>query len=278
MVDDALLQIEVAPDGVATLWLNRPHKKNAINLPLLSQLAASLDRMEADESILAMIFRGRGGTFCAGADLAQPADGTPTAESASGSTFQHKLAALYDRVAKLRQPTIAAVEGYAVAGGFELMLACDFAIARDDARIGDAHIRRALFAGAGPLYRLPRIVGVRRTKELMMTGKLVSGAICADWGLVNLAAPAESFEESIAELCGQLVDKSPFCMALTKQAIGHGLDADPATLMMLRTMIATAIRHSDDAGEGVGTFLANRPPRWIDRGAPYATSPKKWFS
>ncbi len=83
----------------------------------------------------------------------------------------------------LRKPTIAAVEGYAVAGGFELMISCDFALASTEAKIGDFHMRRALFGGAGPIYRLPRMIGMRRAKELMLTGKLLTGEQCADWGI-----------------------------------------------------------------------------------------------
>ena len=98
----------------------------------------------------------------------------------------------FDRAFNLGKPTIAVVEGYAVAGGFELMISCDFCIAADDAQIGDFHIRRALFGGAGPIYRLPRYIGLRKTKELLFTGKLLSGKECEDWGLANVSAPVGS--------------------------------------------------------------------------------------
>ena len=89
------------------------------------------------------------------------------------------------------KPTIAVVEGFAVAGGFELFISCDFAVVEDNARIGDFHIRRALFGGAGPIYRLPRYIGLRKTKELLLTGKLLSGKQCEEWGLANVSAPAD---------------------------------------------------------------------------------------
>src|SRR3546814_20802122 len=98
----------------------------------------------------------------------------------------------------MKNPTIACVEGYAVAGGFELFISCDFGIAADDAKIGDFHIRRALFGGAGPIYRLPRYIGMRKSKELMLTGKLLSGKECVEWGLCNASAPREQLENGRA--------------------------------------------------------------------------------
>jgi enoyl-CoA hydratase/carnithine racemase len=165
----------------------------------------------------------------------------------------------------MRKPTIAAVEGYAVAGGFELMISCDFALATSEARIGDFHIRRALFGGAGPIYRLPRMIGMRRSKELMLTGKLLSGDQCAQWGLVNAAAPQAGFDALIQEFCAPLIDKSPFCMWMTKMAVNRGLDADTNSLITLETMTCNVVHHSEDAKEGVKAFLEKRTPVWTGR-------------
>src|SRR6186997_759806 len=116
----------------------------------------------------------------------------------------------FDRAFNLGKPTIAVVEGHAVAGGFELMISCDFAVAADDAKIGDFHIRRALFGGAGPIYRLPRMIGIRKTKELMLTGKLLSGSEAVDFDLINASAPAEELDQLVTDFVAPLVDKSPF--------------------------------------------------------------------
>ena len=168
----------------------------------------------------------------------------------------------FARAFDLGKPTIAVVEGYAVAGGFELAISCDFCIAADDAKIGDFHIRRALFGGAGPIYRLPRYIGVRRTKELLFTGKLLSGKECKEWDLANVSAPTEQLEEAIADFVEPMLDKSAFTMRITKLAANRGLDGDTETLIALESMTCNVAHQSQDAKEGVQAFLEKRDPVW----------------
>lgn len=260
--ESEVLQIERPADGVALLWLNRPHKRNSVSRLLLEKLDEAVTALDADESVRVLVFRGRGGTFCAGADLEGSVG--PTL-SEIPMAYQQAMAGLYTRIYNLKKPSVAVVEGFATAGGFELMLACDFAIAATDARIGDYHINRGLFAGAGPLYRLPRIVGIRRSKELMMSGKLLSGEQCAEWGLVNDAVPAAELDHVVGELCTQLAGKSPFAMAMTKRAINRGLDADTESLVMLEMMTVNLVNQSEDAKEGVRAFVEKRQPKWTGR-------------
>ena len=170
----------------------------------------------------------------------------------------------YDRIHTMDKPTIAVVEGYAVAGGFELLISCDFAICADDARIGDFHIRRALFGGCGPIYRLPRIMGMRKSKELMLTGKLLSGAQAAgpEWNLCNASAPAELLDQAVADFVAPLADKSPFCMKITKNTLNRGLDADTESLIVMEQMACNVCHNSNDAKEGVSAFLEKREAVW----------------
>jgi len=128
---------------------------------------------------------------------------------------------------------VAVLEGYTTAGGFEIMVNCDFAIAADDAQLGDFHIRRALFGGAGPLYRLPRLVGLRKAKELMLTGKLMTGIEAKEFGLITDSAPADQLDDCVDAFVGLLADKSPYAMAITKLVVNRGLDGDTETLMAL---------------------------------------------
>jgi enoyl-CoA hydratase len=234
---EEFVQYEVT-DGVATIWLNRPEVKNCVNWGLLTQLGAALERAEEDHDARVVLIRGRGQTFCAGADL---------------------------NMLDLGKPTIAVVEGHAVAGGFELMISCDFAIAADDAKIGDFHIRRALFGGAGPIYRLPRYIGLRKTKELLFTGKLLSGKQCEEWGLANVSAPTDQLEQAIADFVAPMKDKSAFTMRITKLAANRGLDGDTETLIALESMTCNVAHQSDDAREGVQAFLEKREPVWKHR-------------
>jgi len=259
----AVVQYEVK-NQVATIWLNRPHKKNCINPEALLLLGEYARKAEADEAVRAVVFRGRGNTFCSGADLEELL--TPQLATSVGSLDLAQLSArTYDHFFNMKKPTIAAVEGYAVAGGFELMISCDFALAATTARIGDFHIRRAVFGGAGPIYRLPRYIGLRRAKELMLTGKLLSGVECKEWGLVNDCAEPDKFDALIESFCAPLIDKSPFCMWMTKTAVNRGLDADTESLIMLETMTCNVVHHSADAKEGVAAFLAKRQPKWVGR-------------
>jgi enoyl-CoA hydratase/carnithine racemase len=257
------IQYEVA-DGVATIWLNRPEVRNCVNWGLLTQMGAAVERAERDEAVRVVLFRGRGGTFCAGADL-NMLDSTFLQTTTASIELAQVSARTYDRIFNLKKPTIAVVEGYAVAGGFELMISCDFCIASSDAQIGDFHIRRALFGGAGPIYRLPRYIGLRKAKELMLTGKLLSGQECYEWNLANVAAPPERLDEAVAEFVAPLKDKGALIMHITKLTANRGLDGDTETLIALESMACNVIHQSADAREGVQAFLEKRDPIWQDR-------------
>lgn len=259
-----VIQYELASNGVCTIWLNRPHKRNCVSPQLLRDLEAAVDRAATDQGALVVVFRGRGNTFCSGADLSQLV-GPVLGESADSLQLAIDSARTYDKIFNMPKPTIAAVEGYAVAGGFELMISCDFCLAAHEAKIGDFHIRRALFGGAGPIYRLPRYIGLRKSKELMLTGKLLSGKECEEWGLANASAPAAEFDQLISDFCAPMLELSPFCMWMTKKAVNRGLDADTESLIALETMTCNVVHHSADAKEGVQAFLAKRKPVWTGK-------------
>src|SRR5512133_762787 len=180
---EEFVQYEVS-DGVATIWLNRPEVKNCVNWGLLTQLGAALERAEEDHDARVVLIRGRGQTFCAGADL-NMLDSEFLGTTNNSVKIAQVSARTFDRAFNLGKPTVAVVEGYAVAA--------------DDAKIGDFHIRRALFGGAGPIYRLPRYIGLRKTKELLFTGKLLSGVECYDWGLANVHTPADQMDQAIRD-------------------------------------------------------------------------------
>src|SRR3954462_2451723 len=255
-----VLQYEV-DGGVATIWRNGPHKKNCINWELLIALGEALERAEEDDDVRVVLIRGRGNTFCAGADL-NMLDAEFLGTTNNSVKIAQVSARTFDRAFNLAKPTIAVVEGHAVAGGFELMISCDFAICADEAKIGDFHMRRALFGGAGPIYRLPRYIGLRKTKELLFTGKLLSGKECEEWGLANVSAPAEELEQAIADFVAPMKDKSAFTMRITKLAANRGLDGDTETLLALESMTCNAAHQPQDAKEGVQASLEKRDPVW----------------
>jgi enoyl-CoA hydratase len=248
---------------VATIWLNRPHIRNAVNWELLNQMAERVEQAATDPDVRCVLFRGRGGTFCAGADL-NMLSSTHLGTSKTSLELANLSAKTYDRIHTMDKPTVAVIEGYAVAGGFELAISCDFAIIADEAQIGDFHIRRALFGGCGPIYRLPRIMGIRKAKELMLTGKLLTGkqAASPEWNLCNASAPAADLDQCVNEFVADLVDKSPFCMKITKNTLNRGLDADTESLIIMEQMACNVVHNSNDAKEGVAAFLEKREPVW----------------
>src|SRR5829696_7766374 len=226
---DEFVQYEVA-EGVCTIWLNRPQVMNCVNWGLLTQLGEALERAEDDDDARVVLIRGRANTFCAGADL-NMLDAEFLGTTNNSVKIAQVSARTFDRAFNLGKPTVAVVEGHAVAGGFELMISCDFCIAEDNAKIGDFHIRRALFGGAGPIYRLPRYIGLRKTKELLFTGKLLSGRECEEWGLANVSAPAEQLDQAIDDFVAPMVDKSAFTMRITKLAFFRNDTANTETLI-----------------------------------------------
>jgi enoyl-CoA hydratase len=260
---EEFVQYEVA-DGVATIWLNRPEVKNCVNWELLIQLGEALDRAEDDEAVRVVLIRGRGNTFCAGADL-NMLDADFLGTTNDSVRIAQVSARTFDRAFNLAKPTVAVVEGHAVAGGFELLISTDFCVAAQDAKIGDFHMRRALFGGAGPIYRLPRYIGLRKTKELLFTGKLLSGKQAEEWGIANVSAPADRLDEAVAEFIAPLKDKSAFTMRITKLAANRGLDGDTETLIALESMTCNVAHQSQDAREGVQAFLEKRDPIWQHR-------------
>jgi enoyl-CoA hydratase/carnithine racemase len=253
--------IQYEDDGpVARIWLNRTHKRNCVSQQLLSELERAVDRAEADDDVMAMVIRGRGDTFCSGFDLDELR--SDFAGKTTAIDIARESARVCDRIFRSGKPSVAVLEGYTTAGGFEIMVNCDFAVADEEALIGDFHIRRALFGGAGPIYRLPRIVGLRKAKELMLTGKLLTGKEALDFGLINDAAPAAELDACVERFVEPLVDKSPYAMSITKMVLNRGLDGDTDTLMVLEHVAAGLVLGSNDAQEGISAFLDKREAAW----------------
>ena len=215
--------------------------------------ARALERAEDDDDVRVVLIRGRGNTFCAGADLNMLDSRVPRHDEQLGED-RPGLGPTFDRASNLAKPTIAVVEGYAVAGGFELMISCDFCIAADEAKIGDFHIRRALFGGAGPIYRLPRYhrpaqdqgAAAHRQAALGQGGGQPSGASA------NVSAPADQLDEAVADFVAPMADKSAFCMRSPSSPLNRGLDGDTETLIVIESMACNVVHHSERRQGGRG--------------------------
>jgi enoyl-CoA hydratase len=242
--------IEIEKSGpVWTLWLNRPRINNAYDAELLDALELGLRGAERDASNRVVVVRGRGESFCAGADIGW------LAAEATWSPLADRVSSVFKGIAESSRITVAAVHGWTVAGGFELMLACDFAVAADDARIGDFHIRNGLFGGAGLIYRLPRLVGPRKARELMLSGEILSGAQAKDWNLVNATAPPDRLDRVVTDFTARFVDRSPEIVRLTKQALIDAADADFESATRIERATSDAVARTAQARAGVAAFL-----------------------
>jgi enoyl-CoA hydratase/carnithine racemase len=211
-----------AADGpIGWLTLNRPEDMNAVTMELARQLEAGIVRLAAETAVI--VIRGAGGNFSAGGDVAEVdrlrGEG-PAALAELFETFGRALTL----IAKVDVPVIAAAEGYAMAGGFELMQACDIVLVSEDAVIADTHLRFGQVPGGGSSQRLPRLVGRQRATAHILTGDRLTGADALTWGLAYQAVPAGDLEATARELAERLASRSREALARTKRLLTRGLE------------------------------------------------------
>jgi enoyl-CoA hydratase len=248
-------------EGVATLTIDRPDRRNAINPEVVRGLRDALSRAEGDESVRAVVLTGSGDkAFCAGGDLAGMA--------AEGKVAQHferaEVGDLFAALRTSRLPVVARVNGHALAGGFGLMLACDVVIAVEDARMGMPEIDVGLwpFMVSAIVQRdLPRKVGL----DLMLTGRRIDATEGERWGFVNRVVSRQDLDDAVAGYTDALKSKSPLVLALGKSSFYASEDmAFDQQLAYLATMLTLNLE-SEDAIEGVTAFLKKRTPEWRGR-------------
>lgn len=248
-------------DRVATILLNRPDSLNALSPQLLAELSHAAARAGDDQSVKALVVRGAGRGFCAGADL-RHFDRVFDDLSLLPDYVRDLNAALFALEA-LPIPTIALVHGYALAGGLELMMACDLAIVAEDARIGDQHANFGLIPGGGSTQRLPRRVGMPRAMELLTTGRWLSGVEAAQWGLALRAAPAECLEAELETLLAGLRAKSRVGLGLMKSLARRSQDLPLRDGVALEGATFTHIfATSPHPREGIRAFREKRQPEF----------------
>jgi len=264
--DGAPLQsVLLAVDGeshIATLTLNRPEALNAISRQLATDLLEMCNALADRDDVWAVIVSGAGErAFCAGADLKERrmlSRGDRTAHTAA-------IEAAAEALAALPMPTIAAVRGFALAGGAELALACDLRVAAADATFGFPEVKIGIFPGAGGALRLPQIVGGGAARDLLFTGRRVTAEEAFRLGLVDRLVPADEVLESAAELAGSIAANAPLAVRAVKRAVkeSHGTPFQDArsTVNALRA----PLDDTDDYEEGLAAFAARRSPRFTGR-------------
>ena len=241
-------------DGVQTITIDRPQARNAMSADAAKHIAAALDELDRREDLVVAVITGAGGHFCSGMDLKGFLRGElPIFEDRGFGGMTRKSP---------RKPLIAAVEGYALAGGFEMVLACDLVVAADNAQFGLPEAKRGLAASEGGLLRLPRQLPYRIALELALTGDMFPAQRAYDFGLVNrLVAPGTALAE--AHRLGRLIaENSPLSVAVAKRVVRESADWTAAEMWERQAEITAPILGSHDATEGSAAFAEKRKPRW----------------
>ena len=251
MADEVLTDVA---DGIMTVTLNRPEAKNAANKALAEGVAAAMDELDGNDDIRVAVLTGAGGTFCSGMDLKAFVSGeTPQIE---GRGF----AGLTERGP--RKPLIAAIEGYALAGGLELAISCDLIVAADDAKFGIPEAKRGLAAAAGGLMKLPRQIPPRIAMELALTGDFIDAARAAELGLINEIVPAGTALDAAKALAAKIVANGPLAVAVSKQVILESADWSADEMWKKQGDLVLPVFGSEDAIEGATAFAEKRAPNW----------------
>lgn len=253
------------PDqGITEILMNRPRARNALGNVLVSELLEALAQLQEDRQVRVLIFRsGVKGVFCAGADLKE----REQMSEAEVGVFVQRLRGLMNKIAAFPAPTIAAMDGFALGGGLELALACDLRVAASSAVMGLIETTRGLLPGAGGTQRLPRCLGVALAKELIFTGRRLSGAQAQALGLVNHSV-AQNEEGNAAyhrarELAQEILPQAPIAVRLGKVAIDRGMEVDIASGMAIEGMCYAQNIPTRDRLEGMAAFREKRPPRFV---------------
>ena len=262
-MNDAPVLYEVA-DAIATITLNRPENRNSMTPDVMAAFRDAVARAAGDRSLRCVVLTGRGTSFCAGADFRGAA---PLAGERSEPEHE-RLYRTYEPfldVFDLPMPTVAALNGHAVGGGFGLALVCDLRVASRDARYGANFAKLGFHSGMAISHLLPRIVGVPAAADLLFTGRLVTGAEAAAMGLVHEAVAADGVAEAARRRARAVAACAPEAVRLMKRSLYGGMGWDPRTAARAEAFAQAATMRSDDGREGVRALLEKREPKFTGR-------------
>lgn len=244
-------------ESVATITVNREKSLNALNSQVVDEMLAAIEEIAANEEIRVLIITGAGEkAFVAGADISELSRLNPV----SAKYFASRGHKLMSNLEELPIPVIAAVNGFALGGGLELALSCDFVYAAENAKVGQPEINLGIIPGFGGTQRLARIVGRNLAKEMILTGMMLSAGEAERKGIVNRVVPAAELMETVKKTAGTLVKKGRVSLYSAKQAINNGLDADLETGCEIEINAFALCLASPDAKEGTSAFLEKRHP------------------
>ena len=244
-------------ESIATLTIDRPAVKNALDLETVDECRRALDRLAADGEVGVLIVTGAGeSSFVSGADINDiRARGRTQGLDAINSS-------LFAQIERFPRPTIAAINGYALGGGCELALACDIRVASENAKFGQPELGLGIIPGAGATQRLPRTVGLGWAKHLVLTGEIIDARQALDIGLITMIAPAGQLQIRARELAKRLLRQGPLAARLAKLALNASARVDLDSGLLIETLAQAICYSSDDKLEGTAAFLEKRKPKF----------------
>lgn len=253
------LVVETA-DGVTLIRLNRPQALNALNDQLMDELTAALDAAEADDAVHAMVITGSERAFAAGADIKEMASKTYVQAYREGFITRN-----WERVTRCRKPVIAAVAGFALGGGCELAMMCDFIVAADTAKFGQPEITLGVSPGAGGTQRLTRLIGKSKAMDMILTGRMMDAAEAERAGLVSRVVPAASLVEDTLAIAKKIAQLSPVSVMLTKEMVNAALETTLSEGVKLERRLFHSMFALEDQKEGMAAFVEKRKPAFKGR-------------
>ncbi|MCL6446616.1 MAG: enoyl-CoA hydratase/isomerase family protein [Armatimonadetes bacterium] len=255
--------IKLQKEGhVGILSFNRPRAMNAISTQMARELLAALEELELDDEVFAAVLTAEGDrAFCVGADLKERKDMSKEDMKKQRALFVRAFTA----VAAFPKPLVAAVNGYALGGGCEFALGCDFIIASENAAFGLPEVGLAIIPGGGGTQLLPRVIGRNKAKELIFTGRRISAAEACRLGLVNYVVPPAELMDKTMEIMAEIVKNGPIALRQAKRAINLGVELDLNTALALEAECYNACLYSEDRDEGLRAFNEKRKPVYKNR-------------
>ena len=243
-------------DRVGLVRLNRPKALNALNNTLLGELMDALAAFDADPGIGAMVITGDERAFAAGADIKEMAD------SSAVQMLQNDKIAQFDRIRKITKPVIAAVSGWCLGGGNELMMSCDMVVASETARFGQPEINLGVIPGAGGTQRLTRAVGKVIAMEMVLNNRMLTAEDALNYGLVNRVVPVERCLDEALELAAEVAARAPLAVRLGKEAVNQAFEAFLSDGLADERRAFYFLFATEDQKEGMQAFINKRKPKW----------------
>jgi len=249
-------------EGIATITINRPEVRNALNIETINEILARLEEAENDETVRVIVITGAGDrAFCSGLDLNIIKGVSPVKGTENSRLGQH----LCNCIEALGKPVIAAINGFALGGGTEIAMACDIRIASENAQVGQTEINLGLIPGWGGTQRLPRFVGKGMAKEMIFMGKRIDAKTAEQLGLVNAVVPFDQLKTKVKEFAMELASKPPVAIKLSKALINNSIETHPEIGLWQEAEAFGLITSTEDFNEGVTAFLEKRKPQYKGR-------------